>query len=142
MSSTLNRALVVKRMAWRLSLRDRNRGGDSLRPLRLPDSEVKKLRYATFRSASACWSTTEDTSPSHARPGVDFASVSARDSAPSVTYASPASCADLRARSPSLNTTRAHPNALASESLLTGRRVEPEVVTKLQTESLIGLMAE
>lgn len=39
-----NRALRVKRIACRLSLRDRNRGAAMLGPLRLPDSEAKKLR--------------------------------------------------------------------------------------------------
>jgi hypothetical protein len=40
-SSTLNRALAVNRMACRWSLRDRNRGGASVRPLRLPVIEAK-----------------------------------------------------------------------------------------------------
>ncbi len=115
LSSTLNREFFVKRIAWRLSLRDRYRGGASLRPLRLPVTEAKKLRYAVFRSARACCNTTLDTSPSHARCGVCLASViSLRDSSASETYFSPASRAAWRRRSPSLNTTRAHPNARAS----------------------------
>ncbi|RAN94021.1 hypothetical protein LAH08_05856 [Micromonospora noduli] len=44
LSKTLNRALAVNRMACRLSLRDRNRGAPTVRPLRLPETEVKKLR--------------------------------------------------------------------------------------------------
>jgi hypothetical protein len=69
-----------------------------------------------FRSAKACWSTTDDTSPSHARSGVPLEAVSAADNAASVMYSSPASRAARRAASASLNTTRAHPNALASAS--------------------------
>jgi len=117
LSSTLNRLFLVNRMACRLSLRDRKRGGATLRPLRLPVTEAKKLRYATFRSARACCSTTLDTSASHARSEVAFASViSRRDSSPSETYFSPASRACWRSRSPSLKTTRAHPNDRASAS--------------------------
>ncbi len=44
LGSTLNRALAVNRMACRLSLRDRNRGGATLRPFRLPVTELKKFR--------------------------------------------------------------------------------------------------
>ncbi len=61
-----------------------------------------------------CWRMTALTSPSHARAGVPFAAVSAADSSASVMYGSPAACASCRARRPSLNTTRAHPNARAS----------------------------
>src|SRR5579864_21277 len=43
---TANRALRVNRMACRVSLRDRNRGGPVLRPFRSPVSEAKKFRYA------------------------------------------------------------------------------------------------
>lgn len=117
LSSTLNREFFVNRIACRLSLRDRNRGGATLRPLRLPVIEAKKLRYAVFRSARACCSTTADTSPSHARSGVVLACVMIRfDSSASETYGKPCSRASCRRRSPSLNTTRAHPNALASEA--------------------------
>ena len=42
------------------------------------------------------------------------AAVSRADSSRSVRYGSPAAKASCRARSPSLNTTRAQPNALAS----------------------------
>ncbi|GAB3831629.1 hypothetical protein GCM10027610_022150 [Dactylosporangium cerinum] len=92
LSRTLKREFLVNRIACRLSLRDRNWGGATLRPLRLPEIEAKKLRYATFRSARACWSTTEETSPSHTRSGVSFASVMIRrDSSPSETYLSSAS---------------------------------------------------
>ena len=44
LASTANRLFLVKRMACRLSLRDRNRGGATLRPLRSPAAEVKKFR--------------------------------------------------------------------------------------------------
>lgn len=83
--STLNRALVVNRTACRRSLRDRNRGGPIFGPFRSPLSEAKKFRYAAFRSTSACWSTTADTSRSHARSGVALAAVSLADNWPSVT---------------------------------------------------------
>jgi hypothetical protein len=83
LSLTLNRLFLVNLMACRLSLRERNRGGPTLRPLRLPVIEAKKLRYAVFRSARACCSTTEDTSLSHARSGVRFAAVSRLDSSAS-----------------------------------------------------------
>ena len=110
---TVNRALRVNRIACRRSLRDRNRGGATRGPFRLPVTEAKKFRYAAFRSASACWSTTADTSPSHARSGVALAAVSRADSSASVRYGCPAACASCRARSASLNTTRAQPNARA-----------------------------
>ena len=90
--STLNLEFLVNRMACRLSLRDRNRGGASLRPWRLPVIEAKKLRYAVFRSASACCNTTAETSPSHARSGVALACVMTRlDSSASETYGKPCS---------------------------------------------------
>ncbi len=57
---------------------------------------------------------TADTSPSQARSGVALAAVSRADSSASVTYGSPAWCACARMRRPSLNTTRAQPNARAS----------------------------
>jgi hypothetical protein len=41
---SVNRAFLVNRIACRLSLRDRYRGGATLRPLRLPDTEEKKFR--------------------------------------------------------------------------------------------------
>ena len=108
------RALAVNRMACRRSLRDRNFGGPTLGPFRLPVTEAKKFRYAAFRSARACWSTTEETSPSQARSGTALAAVSWADNSASVMYGSPAANASSRARSASLNTTRAQPNALAS----------------------------
>nr|WP_218105883.1 hypothetical protein [Micromonospora inyonensis] len=115
MSSTVKRALAVNRIACRLSFRERNFGGATRRPLRLPVTEAKKLRYATFRSASACCRTTAETSPSHSRSGVSLAWVmTCLDRSPSETYGKPCSRASCRARSPSLNTTRAHPNAFAS----------------------------
>ena len=39
-----NRAFFVKRIACRLSLRDRNRGGATFGPFRLPVIEEKKVR--------------------------------------------------------------------------------------------------
>jgi hypothetical protein len=68
---------------------------------------------AVFASVNACCSTTADTSAGHAPRRVRFAAVSAVDSALSVGYGSPASCAVRRAAIASLNTTRAHPNARA-----------------------------
>ncbi len=41
---TVKRALRVKRIACRPSLRDRNRGAATLRPFRFPDTDAKKLR--------------------------------------------------------------------------------------------------
>jgi hypothetical protein len=41
---TQNRALRVNRIACRPSLRDRNRGGPTLRPFRVPLTEAKKFR--------------------------------------------------------------------------------------------------
>jgi hypothetical protein len=111
---TAKRALRVNRIACRRSLRDRNRGGPTLGPFRVPATEAKKFRYAAVRSASACCSTTDDTSPSQARSGLALAAVSRADSSPSVRYGRPAACASCRAHSPSLNTTRAQPNARAS----------------------------
>nr|WP_240948299.1 hypothetical protein [Planosporangium mesophilum] len=75
LSRTLNRALAVNRIACRLSLRDRNRGGATLRPVRRPVTEAKKFRYATLRSARACCSTTAETSQSQARSGLCLACV-------------------------------------------------------------------
>ena len=116
LSSTLNRALAVNRTACRRSFRDRNRGGATFGPFRFPVTEAKKFRYAMFRSARACWSTTDDTSPSHARSGVFLASASRLDSSASEMRGSPAPHAACRAASASLNTTRAQPNARASAS--------------------------
>ena len=42
--STLNRALAVNRILWRVSLRDRNRGSPIFGPFRSPLSEAKKFR--------------------------------------------------------------------------------------------------
>jgi hypothetical protein len=41
---TAKRVLRVNRIACRASLRDRNRGGATLRPLRFPETDAKKLR--------------------------------------------------------------------------------------------------
>ena len=121
---TLNRALAVNRIPWRVSLRDLNRGSPAslgFGPFRPPAfhshtalRDSKKRRYAAFRSARDCWRITAETSPSHARSGAALAAVSRADSPASVRYGSPAACACCRARNPSLNTTRAQPNALAS----------------------------
>ena len=92
----VNRAFRVNRMACRRSLRDRNRGGATFGPFRLPTMDAKKFRYAAPRSASACWSTTADTSPSQARSGVTLAAVSRADSSASVMYGSPAANASCR----------------------------------------------
>ena len=82
LGSTLNRALAVNRIACRWSLRDLNRGGPIFGPFRFPVTEAKKFRYAVFRSARDCWSTTAETSPSQARSGVALAAVSRADSSP------------------------------------------------------------
>jgi hypothetical protein len=87
LSRTLNLLFLVNRMACRLSLRERYRGGATLRALRLPMIEAKKLRYAVFKSARACCNSTAETSPSHALSGVSLASViSRRDSSASEMY--------------------------------------------------------
>jgi hypothetical protein len=65
-------------------LRDRNLGLASFGPSRVPLMEAKKFRYAMFRSASACWSTIEETSFSHARSGVFLIAVSQADRSLSV----------------------------------------------------------
>ena len=111
---TRNRAALVNRIDCARSRLDRNRGAPSRRPLRAPLTEAKKFRYAVFASASACCSTTADTSASHARCGVRFAAVNAFDSAASLGYGSPCSYAARRAAIASLNTTRAQPNARAN----------------------------
>ena len=95
-------------------MRDLNRGGSIFGPFRFPVTDAKKFRYAVFRSARACWSTTADTSPSQARSGLALAAVSRADSSASPMYGSPAAKASCRARKASLNTTRAQPNARAS----------------------------
>lgn len=41
---TWKRALRVKRIACRLSLLDRNRGGTTVSPFRFPDTDAKKFR--------------------------------------------------------------------------------------------------
>jgi hypothetical protein len=59
-------------------------GLGELRPLAVPLTEAKKFRYAMFSSASACWSTIEETSFSHARSGVFLIAVSQADRSLSV----------------------------------------------------------
>ena len=71
-------------------MRDRNLGLSTFGPLRVPPMEAKKFRYAMVRSARACWSTTEETSFSHARSGAFLTAVSRADRSLSVTYDSPA----------------------------------------------------
>ena len=44
LGSTVNRALAVNRIVCRWSLRDRNRGGATFGPFRLPVIEAKKFR--------------------------------------------------------------------------------------------------
>lgn len=105
-------AFAVNRTACRVSLRDFKRGGPIVG--RLPLRPSKKFRYAASRSRRDCCNTTEDTSSSHARWGVFFATVSCLDSSAEGTNGSPAARACSRTRSASLKTTRAHPNALAN----------------------------
>ncbi len=140
--STLNRAFAVNRTDWRRSLRDRNRGGAIRGPFRLPVTEAKKFRYATLRSAWACWSTTDDTSPSHARSGLAFAAVSRADNSASVMYGSPSACACWRARSASLYTTLAHPNALARAWRWPGVGIKTVVIPEPHPASIFGCMAD
>src|SRR5664280_1055008 len=65
--------LRVNRIDCRLSLRDRNLGCPTLRPLRAPDRESNQFRYARRASWHACTKTTDATSPSHCRAGVVLA---------------------------------------------------------------------
>jgi hypothetical protein len=83
-SVTENRALRVNRIACRWSLRDRNLGGPTFGPFRVPLTEAKKFRYAVLKSARACCSTTAEISPSQARSGVALAAVSRADNSASV----------------------------------------------------------
>ena len=109
------RALAVNRMACRASLRDLKRGAPTFGPLRSPFSEAKKFLYAASTSRRDCCRTTDETSPSQERSGRYFASViNFRDSADAVGKGSLAARASSRARTASLNTTRAHPNARAN----------------------------
>ena len=87
---TANRALAVNRTACRRSFLDRNVGGATFGHFRSPFREANQFRYAAFRSARACWRTTADTPPGHARSGVVLDAVSRADSSASVTYGSPA----------------------------------------------------
>jgi hypothetical protein len=115
LSVMVQRALAVNRIDCRASLRDLKRGGPVLGPLRVPLREAKKLRYAVSASRRDCWSTTAETSPSQDRSAVRFAWVIRRvDSSPAVGKGLLVWRASSRARTASLNTTRAHPNALDS----------------------------
>lgn len=105
----------MNRIVCRLSLRDLKRGSATFGPLRVPFIDAKKFEYAVSKSLSDCCSTTAETSPSQARASVFFASVMTRlDRSPTFGYGKPWSRTHLRARNASLNTTRAHPNALPS----------------------------
>ena len=115
LSVMFQRALAVNRIDCLASLRDLKRGAPSLGPLRVPLREAKKLRYAASASRRDCWSTTAETSPSQDRSAVRLASVINRvDSSPALGKGCWALRASSRARTASLNTTRAHPNAFAS----------------------------
>ncbi|KUN73914.1 hypothetical protein AQJ46_06440 [Streptomyces canus] len=84
-------------------------------PLRSPLREAKKFLYAASTSRKDCCSTTEETSPSQQRSTVCRAWVISRfDSSAAFGNGRPAVRASSRARTASLNTTRAHPNALAN----------------------------
>ncbi|AFM10478.1 hypothetical protein PIS_089 [Saccharomonospora phage PIS 136] len=105
----------VKRIVCRLSLRDLNLGAPMRRPARLPLRLSKKLRYAVSQSRTACCSICAGASDNHARSSVRLASVISRFCNTVLAgYLSPAAYASRRARTASLNTTRAHPNARAS----------------------------
>src|ERR1019366_483468 len=67
--------LRVSRIEARLSLRDRNLGYPTLRPLRAPDRESNQFRYPRRASWHACTKATDATSPSHCRCGVVLARV-------------------------------------------------------------------
>ena len=54
LGSTANWAFVVNRADCRRSLRDFGRGRPIFGPLRAPDRDSKKFRYAAFRSARDC----------------------------------------------------------------------------------------
>ncbi len=108
------RAFAVNRTACRLSLRLLNRGGPIFGPRRVPLSDARKFPYAVSRSRRDCCRTTAETSPSQARSGVFFDSVNRFDSSAAFGNGRPAARASSRNRRPSLNTTRAHPNARAN----------------------------
>lgn len=98
-----------------MSLRDLKRGTPTRFPLRSPLWEAKKFLYAPSTSRKDCCSTTEETSPSQQRSAVCRAWVISRfDSSAAFGNGRPAARASSRARTASLNTTRAHPNALAN----------------------------
>ena len=77
--STLNRGAGGEPDGLPAVLADRNRAGRPSAPLRLPATEATRFRYAAFRSAGACWTTTADTAPGRARSGVALAAVSRAD---------------------------------------------------------------
>jgi len=80
-----------------------------------PFSEAKKFLYAASTSRRDCCRTTDETSPSQDRSTVCFASViSLFDSSAALGKGYLAARASSRARTASLNTTRAHPNARAN----------------------------
>src|SRR5674476_886990 len=112
--------LRVSRIGARLSLRDRNRGCPTLRPLPAPVRESNQLRYARRASRQACTNATEATPPSHRRAGVVLArETTVGCTCVSLTF-SPAECASWRVRSASLNTTGAQPDVRANIAPRTG----------------------
>jgi hypothetical protein len=102
-------------MACRRSFRDRKRGGETFGPFRFRVTELKKFRYAGVQVRERLLQ--DDgrhlAQPFPARCGLGLRQPGGRAS---VMYGSPAACAACRAARASLNTTRAHPNALASAS--------------------------
>lgn len=72
----LNRALLVKRAEPEVDF-FRNRGAETLEPLRFPATEEKKFLYAASRSWRACCSGTLETSLSHSLSGVRLEAVNA-----------------------------------------------------------------
>jgi hypothetical protein len=87
-----------------------------LAALRAPDRESNQLPYARRASWHACTKATDATSPSHCRCGVVLARVTTLACTCVSLILSPAPYASCRARSASLNTTRAQPNVLASNT--------------------------
>src|SRR5664280_776411 len=85
--------LRVNRIQARWSLRDRNRGCPTLRPLPAPDRESNQFRYPRLASRNACTKATDATPPSHPRWGVVLARVTTlRCTCVSLIF-SPAACA-------------------------------------------------
>jgi hypothetical protein len=84
-------------------------------PLRDPFREAKKLLYEAWRSRREDCRTTAETSPSHARSGVFFASVITVFAGSAIDGTRcPCRWASWRMRTASFHATRAHPNAFAN----------------------------